>query len=308
VGGGPAGLACAHRLAMLGHDVTIFNRDTKGGGLNEYGIAAYKTLDDFAQKEVRWILEIGGIELRNGVAFGTDVTLDELRAEYDAVFLGAGLAGVNSLGIENENAVGVLNAVDYIAELRQAPDKSRLPVGRRVIVIGGGMTAIDIAVQSRLLGAEEVDICYRRGPERMGASRYEQDFARTNGVRIRHHAVPVRILTDAQARVSGVELARTRETADGTLERTGEMWTSEADIIFKAVGQVLSLDLHGDERLDLDEGRIVVDAQGRTSVPGIWAGGDCVRDGEDLTVTAVQHGKLAAISIDRHFRESTEHS
>ncbi len=186
VGGGPAGLSCAHRLAMRGHDVVIFNRDKKLGGLNEYGIAAYKTVDDFAQKEVEWILSIGGIEVKNGVTFGKDVTLDALRKEFDAVFLGFGLGDVNSLQLDDELADGVLNAVDYIAELRQAKDKGKVPGGSRVVVIGGGMTAIDIAVQCKRLGAEFVDIVYRRGPEQMGASRDEQEFAQTSGVAIAH--------------------------------------------------------------------------------------------------------------------------
>jgi glutamate synthase (NADPH/NADH) small chain len=309
-GGGPAGLACAHRLAMLGHRVTVFNRDAKAGGLNEYGIAAYKTVDGFAQREVEYILGIGGIEVRNAVTLGIDVTLEQLRAEFDAVFVGVGLGGVNDVGIENENAVGVLNAVDYIAELRQSKDKSRLPVGRRVVVIGGGMTAIDVAVQSRLLGAEQVDIFYRRGPERMGASRYEQEFAQTKGVGIRHWAAPLCIIADGDARVIGIEFARTTETAAGKLEMTADVWAVDADIVFKAVGQTLTLDT-GDDRggtLAQKDGRIVVDAEGRTSIAGVWAGGDCVSGGEDLTVTAVQHGKLAAISIDRHLRAAAEQS
>lgn len=302
IGGGPAGLSCAHRLALLGHRVTIFNRDAKPGGLNEYGIAAYKTVDNFAQKEVEYILGIGGIELRNGVTVGLDVTLEQLRSDYDAVFLGAGLTGVNELGIENENAVGVLNAVDYIAELRQAASKSRLPVGRRVVVIGGGMTAIDIAVQSKLLGAEQAGIFYRRGPEQMGASRYEQEFAQTKGVGIRHWAAPVRILVAGDGRVTGVLFARTLVSPDGALQLTDETFIVEADIVFKAVGQTLALELDG-ETPEWTAGKLVVDAEYRTTVPGIWAGGDCVADGDDLTVTAVQHGKLAAISIDRHLRE-----
>jgi dihydropyrimidine dehydrogenase (NAD+) subunit PreT len=305
VGAGPAGLSCAHRLSMLGHRLTIFNRDAKPGGLNEYGIAAYKTPDDFAQREVRYILGLGGIEVRNEVTLGVDVSLAELREEYDAVFLGAGLAGVNSLGIENENAAGVLDAVDYIAELRQAGIKSRLPVGRRVVVIGGGMTAIDIAVQSRLLGAERVEMVYRRGPERMGASRYEQEFAQTKGVVIRHHAAPLRILTDGNARVTGVEFERTAEDAAGGLLRTGEVFSVEADVVFKAVGQALALDTgRGEpaEMLEQKNGKLAAGADGRTSLPGVWAGGDCVSGGDDLTVTAVQQGKLAAVSIDRALR------
>jgi len=132
VGGGPAGLSCAHRLATLGHDVVVFNRDEKPGGLNEYGIAAYKTVDDFAQVEVKYILEVGGIELRNACSLGDDVTLDGLRKDYDAVFLGIGLAESRSLGIEGEDKDGVCNAIEYISGLRQAEDKSELPVGRNV--------------------------------------------------------------------------------------------------------------------------------------------------------------------------------
>jgi glutamate synthase (NADPH/NADH) small chain len=302
VGGGPAGLSCAHRLSMLGHDVVVFNRDPKPGGLNEYGIAAYKTVENFAQREVDYILGIGGIQLVNGVVFGRDTALAELREEFDAVFLAVGLAGSNELGIENENAEGVLNAIDYIRELRQAGDKSLLPVGRRVVVIGGGMTAIDIAVQCKLLGAETVDLVYRRGRDAMGASRYEQTLAQTSGVTIRHWARPMRIL--AEGHVLGVEFEETQLDADGKLAGTGVRWVLEADIVFKAVGQKLALDAGADDALlQKHNGKLVVDEERQTSLPGVWAGGDCVADGDDLTVTAVQHGKLAAISIDRYLRE-----
>jgi glutamate synthase (NADPH/NADH) small chain len=302
VGAGPAGLSCAHRLAMLGHEVVVFNGDPKPGGLNEYGIAAYKTVDDFAQREVEYILDIGGIEIVNGVVFGRDTALAELRAEFDAVFLSVGLGGSNQLGIENENVAGVLNAIDYIRDLRQAADKSMLPVGRRVAVIGGGMTAIDIAVQSKLLGAETADLVYRRGPDEMGASGYEQALAQTNGVTIRHWAKPARILADE--RVLGVEFEQTALDAGGNLVGTGAFWALEADIVFKAVGQKPAFDAGADDALlQKHKGKLIVDEQRRTSLPGVWAGGDCVADGEDLTVTAVQHGKLAAISIDRYLRE-----
>ncbi|MEX2122852.1 MAG: NAD(P)-dependent oxidoreductase [Woeseia sp.] len=301
VGAGPAGLSCAHRLSMLGHDVVVFNRDIKPGGLNEYGIAAYKAIDNFAQREVDYILGIGGIEMRNGSVYGKDATLAMLREEFDAVFLAVGLAGVNELGLENEDAEGVLNAIDYIRELRQARDKSLLPVGRRVVVIGGGMTAIDIAVQSKLLGAESVDLVYRRGPGEMGASRYEQELAKTNGVQLRHWARPTRILADD--RVLGVEFERTEEGANGQLAGSGEFWALEADVVFKAVGQKLAFEAGADNvLLQRHKGKLIVDEERRTSLPGVWAGGDCVADGDDLTVTAVQHGKLAAISIDRYLR------
>ena len=155
VGAGPAGLACAHRLAMKGHTVTVFDAKTKAGGLNEYGIAAYKTVEDFAQAEVDWLLGIGGIEIKTGHGLGDAVTLAGLSDEFDAVFLGIGLTGVRALGLAETEPQGVIPAVDFIEGLRQADDLSRLPVGRRVVVVGGGMTAVDAAVQSSLLGAEE---------------------------------------------------------------------------------------------------------------------------------------------------------
>ena len=169
VGAGPAGLSCAHRAAMLGHDVTVFEAKPKPGGLNEYGLATYKTVDDFAQKEIDWLLSIGGIRMRHGQALGNTITLADLTLQFDAVFLGLGLGGVNALGLTGEFASGVGNAVEFIAGLRQTNDYAAVPVGRRVVVIGGGMTAVDAAVQSRKLGAEEVTIVYRRDQQRARA-------------------------------------------------------------------------------------------------------------------------------------------
>jgi len=299
VGAGPAGLACAHRLAMHGHDVVIFEARRKPGGLNEYGIAAYKTPDGFAQREVDFILAIGGIEVRTGQALGRDFTMADLREEFDAVFLGMGLPGVNALHAEGETARGAIDAVDWIAELRQAEDLASLPVGRRVVVIGGGMTAVDAAVQARLLGAEEVTIVYRRGQADMKASRWEQDLAQTRGVRIVLWAKPVRLLTDADGQVRAVEFERTR-LQDGTLVGTGEIVTLPADMVFKAIGQTFEpAPLNGSAEIRLESGRIWVDDERRTSMPGVWAGGDCTWGGEDLTVTAAQDGKVAAESIHR---------
>ena len=302
IGGGPAALSCAHRLACLGHEVTIMSRDGKLGGLNEFGIAAYKTIDDFAQREVAYILSIGGIEVRTGVALGRDLSLAQLCRAHDAVFLAVGLAGVNQLGLESEDLPGVIDAVKYIAELRQAADKTRLPVGRRVVVIGGGMTAIDVAVQSKRLGAEDVTIVYRRGQEQMGASRFEQDLAQRSGVRIKHWARPVRLV--GKEHVTRVELEYTREGADGKLEGTGETFALNADIVFKAIGQEVAWDELGAASgiLRVDGGRIAVDSNRKTTLDNVWAGGDCVTGGQDLTVTAVQDGKLAAQAIDAYLR------
>jgi glutamate synthase (NADPH/NADH) small chain len=193
VGAGPAGLACAHRLALHGHTVTILDAREKAGGLNEYGIASYKATGNFAQAEVDYIMAVGGISIETGKILGEHVSLAELTAQYDAVFLGIGLGGVNALRAEGEDADGVENAVDFIARLRQSSDLSTLPIGRRVVVIGGGMTAVDAAVQSKLLGAEEVTMVYRRGREQMNASGFEQDLAASKGVTIRNWLAPHRV-------------------------------------------------------------------------------------------------------------------
>lgn len=302
VGGGPAGLSCAHRLAMLGHSVTLLCRDEKLGGLNEYGIAAYKTVDDFAQREVEWIRGIGGIAVQTNVALGREVSLAQLCRGYDAVFLAVGLAGVNRLGLEHEDLPGVLDAVRFIADLRQCADKSAVEVGRHVVVIGGGMTAIDVAVQCRRLGSEEVTIVYRRGREHMGASRYEQELALGDGVRIRHWARPVRLV--GMEHVTRIEFESTRLGSDGALEGTGDRFALAADVVFRAIGQEMDWDGLGAAAavLEIVDGRVAVDAGRKTSLDNVWAGGDCVAGGKDLTVTAVQDGKIAAESIDRWLR------
>jgi glutamate synthase (NADPH/NADH) small chain len=304
VGAGPAGLACAHRLALHGHDVDLIDGREKPGGLNEYGIAAYKTVDDFAQREAAYVLAVGGIRPILGQRLGRELTLDSLKRDYDAVFLGLGLTGTNGLGIPGEDLGGVLDAVDYIAELRQAPDLSRLKVGRRVVVIGGGMTAIDIAVQTRRLGAEDVTLVYRRAPQNMSATWHEQEFAQVNGVKIKHWARPVRLIGHNGA-VKEVEFERTALDDRGRLVGTGETFSILCDQVFKAIGQKLVKDpVNGKAResLDVVDGKIAVNEEMKTSLANVWAGGDCVASGTDLTVQGVEDGKVAAHAIDRHLR------
>lgn len=303
VGGGPAGLACAHRLSMLGHEAVVFEARDKLGGLNEYGVAAYKVADDFAQREVDFILSLGGIQAWPGAMLGRDVTLTQLRQDFDAVFLGLGLAGVNALQAAGEELQGVEDAVAYIARLRQTADKSKLPVGRKIVVIGGGNTAIDVAVQTKRLGAEDVTMVYRRGPEQMSATVHEQEFAQTNGVKIKHWARPVRVLGEA-GHVRAAEFEYTRLDG-GRLVGTNERFTLPADTVFKAIGQTFVPDplVNGAQQpLQLKGGRIAVDGDRQTSLPGVYAGGDCIAGGQDLTVQAVQDGKLAAHAIDRYVR------
>lgn len=293
-GAGPAGIACAHRLALYGHQVDIFDAMPKPGGLNEYGIAAYKTVDNFAQSEVAYILSIGGISIKHNQILGSDIMLDQLKSEYDAVFLGLGLGAVNSLNISGSGLQGVDDAVAFIRELRQAGDLRQLDIGRRTVVIGGGMTAIDAAVQTKMLGAEEVSVVYRRGDEHMNASVFEQDLAKVNGVMIRTWLQPLEIHGD-NGQVKAIEFSRMHEQ-DGVYETTGETLTIPCDRILCAIGQKFQGDA-GTEQLDFSGDRIKVDSNRRTSDNKIWAGGDCIAGGEDLTVAAVQDGKVAAESI-----------
>ena len=298
VGAGPAGLACAYTLARMGHDVVIFDANPKAGGLNEYGLASYKTPDNFAQREVAWLLSIGGITIQSGYKLESTAQLDALRKDFDALFLGMGLATTHQLGVPGDGLAGVQDAVEFIATLRQTADLSTLPVGRRVVVIGGGMTAVDASVQSALLGADNVHMVYRRGPETMSSSSVEQEWAQTNGVTIHHYLAPVEILASSNepGHVGGVKFAR-QAVVNGKLQPTGEFEIVEADMVLKAIGQQLGNPLLGEAGFKLNGGRIATDSAGQTNLKGVWAGGDCRAGGQDLTVEAVEHGKQSAKAI-----------
>ncbi len=297
VGAGPAGLAFAHRAALLGHEVTIYEARPKPGGLNEYGLAAYKMADDFARREVEFVLGVGGISIEYGKILGGNLSMHQLRADHDAVFLGLGLSTSKKLDIPGEDIPGVFDALDFIAAVRQAEDRSRLPVGREVIVIGGGNTAIDAAVQARRLGVPNVTLVYRRGEAEMGATDFERDLARLNGVNIRLWASPVAI--EGGEMVSGVVFQDVR-LLRGQLMPEGEPFVLRADMVLKAIGQkfdpaaVMGLEMHGS--------KLKIGEDYSTSLAGVFAGGDCVDAGEDLTVRAVEDGKRAAHACDRYLK------
>jgi dihydropyrimidine dehydrogenase (NAD+) subunit PreT len=194
---------------------------------------------------------------------------------------------VHALGAEGADKTGGLDAVDFISHLRQASDVAAVPIGRDVVVIGGGMTAIDAAIQAKLLGALNVTLVYRRGRDRMNASVFEQDLAASNGVRIVTHATPVAVIGNGAVRE--IEF----EYVDDQMNGTGQTLRLPADQVFKAIGQTLQ----GDALPTLEARKIKVDGTGRTSVDGVWAGGDCASGGDDLTVTAVAEGRDAAMDI-----------
>ncbi|TDR16347.1 NAD(P)-dependent oxidoreductase [Marinicella litoralis] len=293
IGAGPAGLSCAHRAAMLGHQVTVFEAKDKPGGLNEYGLAAYKMVDDFAQREVVFLLEIGGIEVKYNQALGEHISIDQLRKEFDAVFIGVGLTNTYSLGLDNEDVVGVADAVDFIEQIRQAKDKSKVKVGNDVVVIGAGNTAIDAAVQAKRLGAANVNLVYRRGEEHMSATEWEVNLARTNGVNIHLWAAPNSI--KGQDYVKAIEFNKTK-IKHNKLVNSGQSYQIKADQVLKAIGQKLNNSVLTD--IETHCGKIVVNDRYETSLSGVYAGGDAIQLGEDLTVQAVEDGKQAAHCID----------
>jgi glutamate synthase (NADPH/NADH) small chain len=292
IGAGPAGLACAHALAAKGHRVEIYEARQKPGGLNEYGLAAYKMANDFAAREVAFILGIGGITIHYGQALGRDITFNDLQTRFDAVFLGIGLGKARPLGIAGERLGGVVDALKFIEDIRQADDPAQIHPGENVVVIGGGNTAIDVSVQAKRLGARSVTLVYRRGPAQMGATKWEQDLAAINGVTMMHWAKPERLIGDDV--VHTLHFERTR-LQDEKLVGTGDHFTLLADRVYSAIGQ----ELYDDSLASLSckGGKITVDATGQTALPGVFAGGDCIASGEDLTVQAVQDGKMAAAGI-----------
>ncbi len=295
VGAGPAGLACAHRLAMKGHDVSVFERRTKSGGLNEYGIAAYKVVDSFAEREIEWLLGIGGIAIHTNAPVESYKDVLRLREDFEAVFLGLGLGAFNSLMVEGLQLRNVEYAVDFIERVRQAEELTDIAVGNDVVVIGGGMTAIDAAVQSKLIGADNVTILYRGDRSRMKASRYEQQLAAHKGVKIVANAQAAAFRGNGRVE----EIKVTRSAVAGRDGLVAERLP--ADQVFLAIGQQL---VEPPLKLRTERGKIAVDSFGRTSLEGVWAGGDCVAPGDDLSVTAVAQGRDAAEDIHASFGES----
>ena len=299
VGAGPSGLSCAHVLARAGVDVTIYEKEPKGGGLMTYGIAAYKVTPEFCEDELNYILSIGGIKIQYGQALGRDISLDQLRREYDAVFLAFGVGVARRLDIPGEDLSGVVDAIHFIYDIR-ANGYPSVPVGDKVAVIGMGMTAIDAATQARRLGASEVTLVYRRTEAEMPCTETELNIARLDGCRILWLTAPKAAIGD-NGRLTGLVCSRMRlGDADSSGRRspvdTGETVTLEVDMVIKAAGQVPFGVLVGDAGLGHDRGKVIVDAGGGTSIAGVFAGGDCVNGGKEV-VDAVQAGKDAAAAI-----------
>jgi len=299
VGAGPAGLSCAHSLSREGIDVTIYEKESKGGGLMTYGIAAYKVTPQFCEDEVNYILSIGGIEIKYNQELGKDVSLSQLKKNYDAVYLGFGVGVARQLEIPGEKLEGVVDAIHFIYELR---DKgySSIPVGDKVAVIGMGMTAIDAATQAKRLGAKEVTMLYRRTEDEMPCTKHELDIAMLDGCEIIWLAAPQKIKGSngkvKQLVCSKMKLGEPDASGRRSPVDTGETFTLDVDMVIKAAGQTPFEKLINKYKLDNKNGRLTIDKNCATNIKGVFAGGDAVNGGKEV-VDAVQAGKDGAKAI-----------
>ena len=308
VGAGPAGLSCAHVLSREGVDVTVFEKESKGGGLMTYGIAAYKVTPKFCQDEVDFITSLGGIEMKYDHALGKDVTIADLQKEYDAVYLGMGVGLANQLNIPGEELEGVEDAISFIYDIR-TKGYPNVPVGDKVAVIGMGMTAIDAATQAKRLGAKEVTMVYRRSEAEKNCTQAELDIAMLDGCKIQWLAAPVAIAGENARPDDPVGRGKVKALVCDVMKlgapdfsgkpapiRTGETVTIECDMVIKATGQSPFMELVEANGLENKKGKIVVKEKAATNIKGVFAGGDAVNGGKEV-VDAVQAGKDGAAEI-----------
>ncbi len=299
IGAGPAGLSCAHVLSREGIDVTVYEKESKGGGLMTYGIAAYKVTPEFCKDEVDYITSLGGIEIKYNQTLGTDITLEQLQSDYDAVYLAIGVGLANKLNIPGEELEGVEDAISFIYNLRSNP-VNEIAVGDKVAVIGMGMTAIDAATQSKRLGAKEVTMVYRRTEAQKNCTQHELDIALLDGCKMQWLAAPKEILGEngkVKALVCNVmKLGVPDASGKPSPEPTGETITLEVDMVIKATGQNPFASLVNSMQLKNNRGKIEVNDKSITNIAGVFAGGDCVNGGREV-VDAVQAGKDGAKAI-----------
>lgn len=299
VGAGPAGLSCAHALSREGVAVTIFEKESKGGGLMTYGIAAYKVTPAFCQEEVDFITSLGGIEIKYDHELGKDFTLKQLEQDYDAVYIGIGVGLANRLNIPGEDLDGVEDAIKFIYDIR-TKGFANVAVGEKVAVIGMGMTAIDAATQTKRLGAKEVTMIYRRTQSEKNCTQAELDIALLDGCKIQWLASPKEIL-GRDGKVEQIvcdimKLGAPDHSGKPTPFTTGETIMLDVDMVIKATGQSPFIDVVKENGIENNKGKIVINKNASTSIDGVFAGGDAVNGGKEV-VDAVQAGKEGAMAI-----------
>ena len=303
VGAGPAGLSCAHVLSREGVDVTIYEKESKGGGLMTYGIAAYKVTPQFCEDEVNYILSLGGIEIKYSHELGKNISLADMQKNYDAVYLGIGVGLARQLEIPGEELEGVEDAIKFIYDIR-SKEFDKIPVGDKVVVIGMGMTAIDAATQAKRLGAKEVTMLYRRTQEEMPCTQHELDIAMLDGCKIIWLASPKEIkgvngkVTEIICSV--IKLGEPDAGGRRSPVETGEIFSLDVDMVIKAAGQKPFEKLIINNGIMNNKGKITIDKNSATNIAGIFAGGDAVNGGKEV-VDAVQAGKEGAAAILSYF-------
>lgn len=307
VGAGPAGLSCAHVLSREGIDVTIYEKESKGGGLMTYGIAAYKVTPQFCEDEVNYITSIGGIEIKYNHELGKDITLSQLKKEFDAVYLGIGVGVARQLDITGEKLEGVVDAIQFIYDIR-ANGYPGVPVGDKVAVIGMGMTAIDAATQAKRLGAKEVTLVYRRTEAEKPCTDVELNIARLDGCEVIWLAAPKKVKGSngkvKQLVCSVMKLGDPDSSGRRSPVDTGETFSLDVDMVIKAAGQVPFEKIIKKYKLENKNGKLVIDKNCATNIKGVFAGGDAVNGGKEV-VDAVQAGKDGAKAILKYLNPQT---
>jgi dihydropyrimidine dehydrogenase (NAD+) subunit PreT len=302
IGSGPASLACAAELARRGHRVTIFDRKELPGGLNTYGIAAYKTRAADSLREIEMVKSLG-VEFRQKTQIGRDISFEQLEKDFDAIFVGVGLGETWAMDIPGQELQGVVGAIEFIERTKVWPFE-KITVGRRVACVGAGNTAIDVVTAARRLGADVVHLIYRRSEKEMSAFPYEYALAKNDGVNFLWQTQPVRVLGSGGA-VTGLECVRTRLGESDPRGRRVPVpvpdsnFTIEVDMVVGAVGQKPVTDfLGGVKGIELrKDGTVVTRENQQTGHSKYFAGGDCVNGGGEV-VDAVAQGMAAARGID----------
>ena len=315
VGGGPAGLSVSRELARFGYSVTIYAAEEEAGGLNTYGIVSFRLPQKISFWEVEQVKKLG-VEIKTNTRVGQDVSVKELTENYDYTVFAIGMSSVPSLGIDGEELDGVHDAIEFVKKTKSGEITNEL-VGKKVVVVGAGNTAIDGATCSVRKGAENVKIVYRRTKDEMTAYDFEYEFAKQDGVEFNWLTQPVKILGDENGKVTGLECVRMQLGEPGTDGRRrpvpvkGSEFTMEVDAVVKAIGQTRYVDLIETFGLVHDGGVVKIDpVTHQTSNPKVFAIGDVIfgkGQGEAMVVTAAQQGKLAALAIHKQaFKNKTE--
>ncbi len=301
IGAGPAGLACAAELAKCGYAVVVYDRNALPGGLNTYGIAAYKMRAAESVREAELVEQLG-VQFYQGMEIGKDISFTELERQFDAIFIGVGLGETWELGIPGEELEGVWGAIELIERSKIAP--LDIEMGRKVACIGAGNTAIDVVTAARRLGAETVYLIYRRGEPEMPAFAYEYELAKHDGVSFLWQTQPVRVL-GKNGVVTGLECVRTQLASPDRRGRrspvpvAGTEFQLDVDMVVRALGQRPTTDfLRAVEGLEINsDGTVKINDRHQTGNPKYFAGGDCTNGGKEV-VDAVAEGMAAARGLD----------